>query len=92
MSVRGETSRRHIAALCVLSKLTQPLLAIATFALSPLYAGVLPGALGLAGGSLAFLVLTELLPDAYRKVKPSLVSAIATAAAGLVVMLEGFLS
>ena len=43
-------SARQTSALCVVSKSTQPLFALATWALEPLIQELLPAALGLAGG------------------------------------------
>lgn len=84
-------SVRQTAALCVISKSTQPLFALATWALEPLIAPLLPGALGLAGGSLAFLVLTEVLPESYAKAGRTAIATMATLAAGVVVLVEDFL-
>ena len=80
------------AGFCVVSKLTQPLFALATFALAPVLEHLISWGLGFAGGCLAFLVLTELLPDAYYKGGRQRVAALATLSAGLVVMLEDFLA
>ncbi len=84
-------SLRQTAALCVVSKSTQPLFALATWALEPVLSHLLPGALGLAGGSLAFLVLTEVLPDSYEKTGRTAIASMATLTAGVVVLLEDFL-
>ena len=46
------------AGLCVVAKITQPVLALAAFALAPAMTGLLPAALGFASGCLVFLVLT----------------------------------
>ena len=50
------------AGLCVVAKITQPVLALAAFALAPVMKDFLPAALGFTSGCLVFLVLTELLP------------------------------
>ena len=51
---------RQAAGLAVACKISQPLLALAAFALSPVLTGFLPAALGFAAGALVLLVLTTL--------------------------------
>lgn len=83
---------RQAAGVCVAAKSSQPLFALAIFALEPvLGGGWLTPMLGLAAGSLAFLVLTELLPDAYDKTPDEWVASVTTAAAAVVILLEEFL-
>jgi zinc transporter ZupT len=74
--------------LCVVAKSTQPLLALAAFALAPVMTGLLPAALGFAAGCLVFLVLTELLPASYRRASKLPVGLLVSLAAGAVVLLE----
>ncbi len=53
------------AAWSVFSSLPQPLLAVPAFLLVELFQATLPYGLGFAAGAMAFLVLQELLPEAY---------------------------
>lgn len=84
-------SAGQAAGLCVASKISQPLLALATFALAPALAGFLDAALGFAAGALLFLVLTELVPDAYDRAPALAVALAVSATAGGVVLLEALL-
>jgi zinc transporter ZupT len=76
------------AGLCVVAKITTPVLALAAFALAPVMTALLPGALGFAAGCLVFLVLTELLPASYRRAAKLPVGVMVSAAAGAMVLLE----
>jgi zinc transporter ZupT len=82
---------RQVAGLAVASKISQPLLALAAFALSPVLVGFLPAALGFAAGALVLLVLTELLPDSYRRAPAVSVALVVGVSAGAVVLLESLL-
>lgn len=84
-------SRGEAAALCVVTKSSQVLFALAVWALAPLLEGVLSVGLGFASGCLGFLVLTELLPSSYQKAGRMPIASLATLAAGAVVLLEDFL-
>jgi ZIP family zinc transporter len=74
--------------LCVVAKITQPVLALAAFALAPVMTALLPGALGFAAGCMVFLVLTELLPASYRRASKLPVGLLVSIAAGAVLLLE----
>ena len=87
---RRRMTTGEAAGLCIATNLPQPLLALATFALSPLLTGLLPPALGFAAGSLVFLVLTELLPASYQRVRGELVAVVVSVTAGVVLLLENF--
>jgi zinc transporter ZupT len=76
------------AGLCVVAKITQPVLALAAFALAPVMTGLLPAALGFASGCLVFLVLTELLPASYRRAAKLPVGVLVSAAAGAMLLLS----
>jgi zinc transporter ZupT len=76
------------AGLCVVAKITQPVLALAAFALAPVMTELLPGALGFAAGCLVFLVLTELLPASYRRAATLPVGLLVSVAAGALLLLE----
>lgn len=87
----GPATPLRAAGLAVATNLPQPLLALVAFALHPLLAGFLPAALGFAAGSLLFLVLTELLPGAYPRLRHDGVAAVVGIGAGAVVLLEAVL-
>ena len=76
------------AGLCVVAKITQPVLALAAFALAPVMTELLPGALGFAAGCMVFLVLTELLPASYRRASKLPVGVLVSVAAGALLLLE----
>jgi len=76
------------AGLCVVAKITQPVLALAAFALAPVMKDFLPAALGFTSGCLVFLVLTELLPASYRRTAKLPVGVLVSVAAGAMVLLE----
>jgi zinc transporter ZupT len=86
--VGERVSPSQAAGLCVASKISQPLLALAAFALAPALGGFLAAALGFAAGALLFLVLTELVPDAYERAPALGVALVVSVAAGGVVLLE----
>jgi zinc transporter, ZIP family len=76
------------AGLCVVAKITQPVLALAAFALAPVMTALLPAALGFAAGCFVFLVLTELLPASYRRAAKLPVGVMVSVAAGATLLLE----
>ncbi|HVR29249.1 MAG TPA: ZIP family metal transporter [Thermoanaerobaculia bacterium] len=84
---RGATVA-EAAGLCVVAKITTPVLALASYALAPVMTALLPGALGFASGCLVFLVLTELLPASYRQTAKLPVGLMVSVAAGAMVLLE----
>ena len=85
---RRGMSVSQAAGLCVVAKITQPVLALAAFALAPVMTDLLPAALGFTAGSLVFLVLTELLPASYRRTAKVPVGLLVSVAAGAMVLLE----
>ncbi len=76
------------AGLCVVTNVTQPLLAVAAFALLPTLGNLLPIALGFAAGSLVFLVLTELVPESYERASTTMVATLMSVVTATVVLLE----
>ncbi|MEM7351712.1 MAG: ZIP family metal transporter [Acidobacteriota bacterium] len=78
------------AGLCVVTNVTQPLLAVVAFALSPSLGHFLPAALGFSAGSLVFLVLTELAPASYERASKTMVATLMSVAAAAVVLLAHF--
>jgi ZIP family zinc transporter len=87
---RRDVSTGRAAGLAVVINLPQPVLALAAFALGPVLTGFLPAALGFAAGALVFLVLTELVPEAYPQAGKGVVAFLLAASAGAVVLLESF--
>lgn len=87
---RRQVSTGRAAGLSVVINLPQPVLALAAFALGPVLTGFLPAALGFAAGALVFLVLTELVPEAYPQAGTGVVAFLVSASAGTVVLLESF--
>lgn len=79
------------AGLAIVTKTTQPLLALATFALAPVLERWVAGALGFAAGCLLFLVLTELLPSSYRHASTVVIASLVTLSAAAVVLMEDVL-
>ena len=79
------------AGLAVVAKSTQPLFAVAAFAVAPALGAGFPAALGFAAGALLFLVLTELLPASYRRAPAPLVATLVAGCAAAVVLLENLL-
>lgn len=95
MALTGELRQRGISAgraarLAVAINLPQPVLALAAFALGPALAALLPGALGFAAGALVFLVLTELIPEAYQRSSQALVALLVSGTAAAVILFESF--
>jgi len=86
---RGASAGRATG-LAVAINLPQPVLALAAFALGPVLAGFLPASLGFAAGALAFLVLTELVPEAYAQTGKGAVALMVSSTAGTVILLESF--
>ncbi|MEE9274599.1 MAG: ZIP family metal transporter [bacterium] len=78
------------AVLCVVTNAPQVLLAVAAFAVVRAAGGLLPWALGFSAGALVYLVLTELLPDSYRRAGRTCIAALVSLSAGLLVLLKGY--
>ena len=76
------------AGLCAVTKISQPLLAVAAFAVTPAVSGFLPSALGFAAGALLFLVLSELAPASYQRTSKTVVAVLLSTATAAVVLLE----
>lgn len=82
---------RQSAGLCVFTNVSQPLLAIVTFALMPALGRFEPVVLGFAAGALLHLVLTELVPASYERAAKPLVAFLMSTATAAVVFLEAVL-
>jgi zinc transporter, ZIP family len=86
MRPAGLTRSRQVA-LVVAVKLPQLVLALAVFALIHGLPMSLPWAAGFAVGALAYLVLADLLPLAYREAGHTSIAVVVSAALGIVVLL-----
>ncbi|MEM7048606.1 MAG: ZIP family metal transporter [Acidobacteriota bacterium] len=76
-------------ALAVAANISQVLFAVSTFAVISAAPAILPWILGFAVGALVFLILTELLPEAYREAGASRIALVTSVAMSLVVLLRG---
>jgi zinc transporter ZupT len=79
------TSVPAAAGWSIFSSLPQPLLAVPAFLFVDTFEGILPAALGFAGGAMVWMVARELLPEALEQASRGLV--IATATASFVAMM-----
>jgi zinc transporter ZupT len=77
------------AALAVVTNLNQVLLAVVTFSVVSVLPALAPWALGFAVGALIYLVLVELLPEAYHQTGKTSIALVTLVAMGVVVVLEG---
>ena len=68
------TSVRSAAGWSIFSSLPQPLLAVPAFLFVEWFSGVLPLALGFAAGAMVWLVVRELLPEAFHSARRSVVA------------------
>ena len=73
------TSVPAAAGWSIFSSLPQPLLAVPAFLFVDAFEGILPAALGFAGGAMIWMVARELLPEALEQASRRLVIATATA-------------
>ncbi len=72
----------------IFSSLPQPLLAVPSFLFVEAFQPFLPVGLGLAAGAMIWMVLSELLPDAFKDAKKERVATIATLSVALMVMFQ----
>lgn len=77
--------------LAVVSKLSQVLFALATFAVVTAVPQVTPGAVGFVMGALVYLAVSDLLPHSYSQAGNTSIALVASVAMGVVVLLNGFL-
>ena len=80
--------RRDAAALAVAADVNQVLLAVATYAVIAAAAPLLPWAVGFAVGALVYLVMAELLPEAYRQAGRTSIALATILAMAIVVLLD----
>lgn len=72
----------------IFSSLPQPLLAVPSFLFVEAFQPFLPVGLGLAAGAMIWMVLSELLPDAFQDAKKEQVATIATVSVALMVLFQ----
>lgn len=77
--------------LAVVANLSQVLFALATFAVIDAAPSLLPWTVGFVTGSLAYLVMSELLPQSYLQAGQTSIALVTSVAMGMVVLLNGFL-
>lgn len=90
--LRGQgTSLFACAAWSVFSSLPQPLLAVPAYLLVDAFRPVLPYGMGFAAGAMVFMVLMELLPEAYDEVPRTSIGLITTLALVAMILLQRLL-
>jgi zinc transporter ZupT len=80
--------RRDAAGLAVAADVNQVLLAVVTYALIAAAPSLLPWAVGFAVGALVYLVMAELLPEAYRQAGRTSIALATILAMAIVVLLD----
>jgi len=83
---------RDAAGLAFVTKTSQILLSLVTFALIGAMPTLLPWALGFAMGALVCLVMMEPLPESYRQAGHTSIALVTSVAMGIMVLLNGFLT
>ena len=76
------------AGLAVVTNVTQPLMAVVAFAISPALGALFPAFVGFAAAALVFLTLTDLVPASYQRADARLVALLVSVAAAVVVLLQ----
>ena len=74
-------SVRAAAGWSVFSSLPQPLMAVPAFLFVEAFSGVLPLGLGFAAGAMLWLVVADLVPEALRSTRPSVVAMVVVSSA-----------
>jgi zinc transporter, ZIP family len=75
----------------IFSSLPQPLLAVPSYWFVEAFRPFLPVGLGLAAGAMIWMVVSELLPDAYAKTPKEQVATLTTLAAGAMILFQHWL-
>jgi zinc transporter ZupT len=90
--LRGRGVRLSLGStLAVAMNSGQVLLAVTVFAIVSAASGATPAVLGFAFGTLIYLVLVEMLPDAYRQAGPTTIAVLTSLAMGVLILLHGAL-
>ena len=76
------------AAWSVFTSLPQPLMAVPAFVFVETFGQFLPVGLGFAAGAMLWLVLRELLPEAFRETRPATVVATVVASAAAMIVFQ----
>ena len=82
-------SRRHAAGLAAATNAGQVFLAVTTYAVLQALPMLIPVGVGFAFGSLVYLAMSELLPQAYHQAGTTAIALVASIAMGIVVLLGG---
>ena len=85
----GGLKRSRATLLAIGARATQILLALVAFYVATLSATALAATLGFAFGSLVYLCIAELLPEAYHTAGRTSIAVVASVAAGVVALLGG---
>jgi ZIP family zinc transporter len=75
----------------IFSSLPQPLMAVPAYLFVLFFQPVLPFGLGLAGGAMIWMVIAELLPDAFEDASAPLVASVATLSFGAMLAFQAWL-
>lgn len=86
---RTGVSPSKAAGLAAGSNAGQVVLAVATYALVRASPGLAAGALGVATGALVYLVMVELLPDAYEQRGEASIAVVTSLVMGVILLLRG---
>lgn len=88
----GQGNRPERAtSLAVLANLPTVLTAVATFGLVAAWPALTPWPLGLGIGALVYLVMVDLLPEAYREAGHESIALLVSVTLGAIILLEGSL-
>jgi zinc transporter, ZIP family len=90
LRARG-ASLASCAAWSVASSLPQPIMAVPAFLFVETFTALLPWGLGFAAGAMVFMVLVDLLPEAYEDAKPAVVGLLVSVSLVLMILVQQLL-
>jgi len=90
MRPRGASVMR-CAAWSIFSSLPQPVMAVPAFLFVSAFTQLLPYGIGFAAGAMVFMVLVELLPEAYEQAPQATIGLVASISLVLMVLFQSFL-